>query len=306
MRLVFAGTPAVAVPALDALVSAGHEVLAVVTRPDAPLGRKRVLTPSPVAARADQLGLTVIRAARLGEEQARQIDALGPELGVVVAYGGLVREPLLSAPAHGWINLHFSLLPAWRGAAPAQRAIMAGDAQTGITVFQLEQGLDTGPVHRARPVPIGASETAGELLERLAREGAPDVLAAIEAIGRGERPAPQRGEVSHAAKLTAEDGVVDWTRPAAEVSARIRGVTPEPGAVTSFAGERVKVLRIAPARPDDPPLAPGELRLAGKRLLAGTGDAPLELAEVQPSGRKPMRGADWARGRAEIDGGRLA
>lgn len=302
MRIVFAGTPEAAVPSLSALHAAGHEIAAVVTRPDAPLGRKRVLTPSPVAARAAELGLPVLKTARLDEEATRRLDALGAELGVVVAYGGLVREPLLRAPVHGWINLHFSLLPAWRGAAPVQRALMAGQEETGISVFRLEEGLDTGPVHRMRRVPIAPQETAGELLERLAREGVAELLAAVEDVAAGREPQPQTGTPSHAAKLASADGEIDWRRPAREVSARIRGTSPEPGAVAHLGQERVKVLRIRPARPQDPVLPAGRLRIEDGRLLVGTADAPLELERVQPGGRRAMGGMDWARGRPDLDG----
>ncbi|WP_314139358.1 methionyl-tRNA formyltransferase [uncultured Plantibacter sp.] len=298
MRLVFAGTPAVAVPTLDALVSAGHEIAAVVTRPDAPLGRKRVLTPSPVAAAAERLGLPVIRAARLDDDATARIVALRAELGVIVAYGGLVREPLLSAPAHGWINLHFSLLPAWRGAAPVQRSVMAGDAVTGASVFQLVPALDAGDVFATVETPITEGETSGELLDRLAELGAPLTAEVVAAIAAGTAvAAPQQGEVSLAPKLDGQDGRIVWDRPVADVWSQIRGVTPEPGAFTVLDEARVKVHRAVPVStmPTDPP-APGTIVSVDGLVLVGTADTPLQLLEVQPAARTAMPAADWWRG----------
>ena len=298
MRLVFAGTPAVAVPTLDALVSAGHEIAAVVTRPDAPLGRKRVLTPSPVAAAAERLGLPVIRAARLDDDATARIVALRAELGVIVAYGGLVREPLLSAPAHRWINLHFSLLPAWRGAAPVQRSVMAGDAVTGASVFQLVPALDAGDVFATVETPIAEGETSGELLDRLAELGAPLTADVVGAIAAGTAVAvPQQGEVSLAPKLDGQDGRIVWDRPVADVWSQIRGVTPEPGAFTLLDEARLKVHRAVPVStmPTDPP-APGTIVSVDGLVLVGTADTPLQLLEVQPAARTAMPAADWWRG----------
>ncbi|SJM53646.1 methionyl-tRNA formyltransferase [Gulosibacter sp. 10] len=302
MRIAFAGTPDAAVPTLQGLVDAGHEIVAVITREDAPVGRKRRLQPSPVAARAESLGLPVVRANRIDEAVAARIAGLAPDLGVVVAYGGLIREPLLSQPVHGWINLHFSLLPRWRGAAPVQRAVMAGDSSTGIAVFRLEAGLDTGPTFVNREVPIGAGETAGELLARLAELGVPDVLETVAAIGAGTAVAePQRGEATHAAKLRVEDGAIDWTATAARADARIRGATPEPGASTTWRGERFKVLRAAPATDAAVAGGPGAVVLDGGRVLAACGSGALELIEVQPAGKRAMRAADWFRGVQEAE-----
>lgn len=298
MRLVFAGTPAVAVPTLDALVSAGHEIAAVVTRPDAPLGRKRILTPSPVAAAAERLGLPVIRAARLDDDATARIVALRAELGVIVAYGGLVREPLLSAPAHGWINLHFSLLPAWRGAAPVQRSVMAGDAVTGASVFQLVPTLDAGDVFASVETPIAEGETSGELLDRLAELGAPLTAEVVAAIAAGTAvAAPQQGEVSLAPKLDGQDGRIVWDRPVADVWSQILGVTPEPGAFTLLDEARLKVHRAVPVStmPTDPP-APGTIVSVDGLVLVGTADTPLQLLQVQPAGRTAMPAADWWRG----------
>lgn len=299
MRLVFAGTPAVAVPTLEALVGSGHEVVGVVTRPDAPLGRKRVLTPSPVASAADRLGIPVLKASTLDEDTTARIVALRPDLGVIVAYGGLVREPLLSAPEHGWINLHFSLLPSWRGAAPVQRSVMAGDAVTGASVFQLVPALDAGAVFATLETPIGAGETAGELLQRLAHLGAPLTLRVVDAIAAGTAIAvPQTGDVSLAPKLDGQAGRIDWNRPAAEVWAQVRGVTPEPGAYTVLEEARLKVHRAAATTAASGAPQPGVITLVDGHVLVGTADEPLELLEVQPAGRTVMSAADWWRGAA--------
>ncbi|SEA77643.1 methionyl-tRNA formyltransferase [Leifsonia sp. 21MFCrub1.1] len=295
MRIVFAGTPAVAIPSLEA-VAARHEVVAVVTREDAPLGRKRVLTPSPVAEAAERLGLPVVKANRLGEDVTARIAALRPDLGVVVAYGGLVREPLLSLPRLGWVNLHFSLLPRWRGAAPVQRAVIAGDTETGAAVFHLVPELDAGDVYAELRRPIGQDETAGELLGALADEGATLLADTVDALSAGTAVAtPQTGEVTLAPKLALDDARLDLTEPAERVYARLRGVTPEPGAFVLLEGERFKVLA-ARRTDDEEPLPPGAVELRGKRVLAGTGTAPLELVTVQPAGRRAMPAADWMRG----------
>jgi methionyl-tRNA formyltransferase len=300
LRLVFAGTPAAAVPSLERLAAGRHDVVGVVTRPPAPLGRKRVLTPSPVAQAAERLGLPVIAASRLDADATAAIEALRPDLGVIVAYGGLVREPLLSAPTHGWINLHFSLLPAWRGAAPVQHALIAGDAVTGASVFRLVPELDAGDVYASRPHAVGDDETAGDLLAELSRSGADLVADVVEAIADGSaHPMPQAGEPSLAPKLTIDDARLDWGRPAHEVRSRFRGVTPEPGAWTTLDGDRLKVLDLADAASADaPPLGPGAIALVDGRLLIGTGTAPLELRRVQPAGRTAMGAADWWRGAA--------
>ncbi|MDQ0892470.1 methionyl-tRNA formyltransferase [Agromyces ramosus] len=300
LRLVFAGTPAAAVPSLERLAKTGHTLVGVVTRPPAPLGRKRILTPSPVAEAADRLGIPVIAASRLDADATAAIEALRPDLGVIVAYGGLVREPLLSAPRHGWINLHFSLLPAWRGAAPVQHALMAGDTVTGASVFQLVPQLDAGDVFATVSHPIDEADTAEDLLAALAASGADLVAEVVDAIAAGTAHAePQTGDPSLAPKLTIDDARLDWRRPAHEVRSRFRGVTPEPGAWTTIGDDRLKVLDLAEAAPSDvPALEPGGIALAGGRLLIGTGTAPLELRRVQPAGRTAMDAADWWRGAA--------
>ena len=298
LRLVFAGSPTAAVPSLDALLRSRHDVVAVITREDSPVGRKRILTPTPVAARALEAGVDLIRADRLTAEVTEQVAALQPDLGVIVAYGGFVREPLLSTPRHGWINLHFSRLPRWRGAAPVQRAIIAGDDETAATVFQLVPELDAGPVFAERVEPIARFQTAGALLERLATIGAETLVEVVDAIADGTAVAVEQvGEPTLAPKLSVADGVVDWTESAAAIDRLIRGVTPEPGASTSLDGERFKLIEAAVAR-DAPHLAPGVVDAAAKRILVGTGDAPLELHRVQPAGRTVMAAADWWRGRS--------
>lgn len=295
MRLVFAGTPAVAVPSLRALSSGPHEIAAVVTRSDAPLGRKRVLTPSPVAQAADELGLPVIKADRLDADATARIAALEPQLGVIVAYGGLVREPLLSMPERGWINLHFSLLPRWRGAAPVQRALIAGDAVTGASVFQLVAALDAGDVFAEERYEVPPGSTSADVLEALADIGAPLLARVVDAIAGGSAVAvPQEGEATLAPKLTLEDGALDFTRDAVSLLHQIAGVTPEPGAHTTFDGARFKVLRAAAS--DSPPVPPGRVAASGKEVVVGTGTSPLRLETVQPAGKGAMNAGDWFRG----------
>ncbi|TLM86632.1 methionyl-tRNA formyltransferase [Pseudarthrobacter sp. NamE2] len=298
MRVLFAGTPAVAVPSLDALVEAGFDVVAVLTRPDAPLGRKRVLTPSPVAARAAELGIDVIRAARVDAETTARILAVNPDVAAIVAYGGLVPPAALDIPRHGWVNLHFSLLPAWRGAAPVQRSVMAGDDVTGAVTFQLEEGLDTGPIYGTLTETVGPHDTAGKLLERLSHSGSVLLAQTLSAIEAGKAaPVPQAGEVSLAPKLTLDDGKITWGHPALAIGRQARGVTPEPGAWTLLDGQRVKLEPVR-LRPDVEGLRPGALSVQGKSVLVGTGSHAVELTRIQPAGKKMMSAADWARGLA--------
>ena len=297
MRLVFAGTPEPAVPSLRRLAASGHDVIAVVTRRDAPLGRKRVLTPSPVAAAAEEVGIEVIRTDRLDDATTDRIAGMQPDLGVIVAYGGLVRDPLLSTPRHGWINLHFSLLPRWRGAAPVQHALIAGDRRTGASVFQLVPELDAGAVFAELAVDIPPDATAGELLSTLAVDGAGLLADVVDAIATGTADArPQDGEATYASKLGDDDGRIRWDEPADAVLGRIRGVTPEPGAHTTVDGARLKLLTVRRAPADAPALAPGTLALHAKELLVGTATTPVILEAVQPAGKAPMRATDWWRG----------
>ncbi|WP_236553617.1 methionyl-tRNA formyltransferase [Rathayibacter sp. VKM Ac-2803] len=298
MRLVFAGTPAAAVPTLRALDASEHEIVAVVTREDAPVGRKRVLTLSPVAAVAEELGLPLLRANRLDEAVTDRIAALEPDLGVIVAYGGLVRARLLAVPRLGWINLHFSLLPRWRGAAPVQRALMAGESPIGASVFQLVAELDAGDVYAEISEEVDG-RSAGELLDVLADSGAALTVSVVDDLAAGRAVAvPQTGEVTLAPKLDVTDGRLDWSRSSSQVLALVRGVTPEPGASTSLGDLRVKVLALR-AVAEAPQLAQGEVRLDVGRALVGTADGAVELVSVQPAGKNPMPGAAWARGLRE-------
>ncbi|WP_248703263.1 methionyl-tRNA formyltransferase [Curtobacterium sp. MWU13-2055] len=311
MRLVVAGSPAAAVPTLRRLAASDHEIAAVLTRPPTPQGRKRVLTPTPVAQVAAELGLPVIEASRVDDDVTARIADLDVDLGVIVAYGALLRRPALDAPRLGWVNLHFSDLPAYRGAAPVQRAVMAGDTRTAASVFQLVEALDAGPVFAADPFEIDPEATAGEVLAAMAESGAETVARVVDAIAAGTAVATeQTGEPTLAPKTTIDDGRIDFDAPAAVVHARLRGVTPEPGAYAHLGETRVKLLRSnrLTGGPADPALqlAPGALALHGGRLLVGTGDTPLVLLEVQPAGKKAMDAAAWARGLGELDGKVLA
>lgn len=301
MRLVFAGTPDVAIPSLDAIADSGHELVAVVTRPDAPSGRGRKVHRSPVAEWADASGIEVRTPARPREPEFLEwLERTAPDCVPVVAYGALVPPAALAIPRHGWINLHFSLLPAWRGAAPVQHAVMHGDELTGACVFQLEEGLDTGPVYGSVSETVGAHDTAGDLLTRLADSGAGLLVSVLDAIAAGAAhavPQPADG-VSMAPKVTSEDARVRWRDPAFAVDRRIRGCTPAPGAWTTFRGGRMK---LAPVEPVDWPqdveaLAPGEVVVDGDRVLVGTATGPVVLSEVQPAGKRPMAALAWARG----------
>ena len=301
LRLVFAGSPSAAVPSLRLLCRSQHEVVSVITRADSPQGRRGVLTATPVAAEATNAGIPVIKANRLAGEATELVQGLDADLGVIVAYGALVRQPLLSAPRLGWINLHFSLLPRWRGAAPVQRAIMAGDDVTGATVFQLVPELDAGDIYGRMTETIGAQQTTGHLLDSLAGSGAELLLRVVDALADGSaRAEPQVGDVTLAPKLTIADGDIDWREPAAAVHAMIRGVTPEPGAFTSIDGARLKILETAVAR-DRAQLQPGEVQFVDREILIGTSTEPLSIITVHPAGRKAMDAASWWRGRAGAD-----
>jgi len=310
MRLVFAGTPEVALPSLDALVASSHEVVGVITRPDAPAGRGRTLVPSPVRVRAQEHGIPVLtpRTPRDPDFQA-QLRTLAPDCCPVVAYGALVPRAALDIPVHGWVNLHFSLLPAWRGAAPVQHAIRSGDEVTGATTFLLEEGLDTGPVYGVMTETIQPSDTSGELLGRLATAGAGLLVATLDGIASGDlvaKPQPAEG-VSHAPKVEVEDAHVDWARPAVAIDRLIRSCTPAPGAWTSFRGERLKLgpLGPAPYPPLTDSLGPGELLVTKSAVYAGTATGPVRLGLVRAHGKKEMAAADWARGMRIEPGERL-
>ncbi|SOE14997.1 methionyl-tRNA formyltransferase [Streptomyces sp. 2323.1] len=307
MRLVFAGTPEVAVPALDALIASDrHEVVAVVTRPDAPAGRGRKLVASPVAERAEEAGIEVLKPVRPREEDfLARLREIAPDCCPVVAYGALLPKAALDIPARGWVNLHFSLLPAWRGAAPVQHAVLAGDEVTGASTFQIEEGLDSGPVYGVLTEQVRPTDTSGDLLTRLAFAGSGLLVATMDGIEDGTLQAvPQPAEgVTLAPKIEVEDAKVDWTAPALRVDRVIRGCAPAPGAWTVFRGERLKLMSAASAAGhDELALAPGALAVTKKAVYVGTGSHPLELVWVQPQGKKPMKAADWARG-VRIEGG---
>ncbi|WP_104181763.1 methionyl-tRNA formyltransferase [Arthrobacter sp. B0490] len=317
MRILFAGTPEVAVPSLRALVDAGFDVAAVLTRVDAPVGRRKVLTPSPVATAAGELGLPVLKANRFTPDLIDHLGTLGLDAAAIVAYGGIVPPAGLAVPAHGWVNLHFSVLPAWRGAAPVQHAVLAGDDVTGATTFLLEEGLDTGPVFGVMTETLEPSATSGEVLGRLSHSGAVLLVQTLSGIQAGRITAtPQTGDPSSAPKLTIDDARIDWTQPAVAVRRRVNAVTPEPGAWTTLDGQRVKLGPVTPApvppapgadaqeadapggRSAQAPPAPGVVRVAGRQVVVGTGTEAVVLGALQPAGKKMMNALDWARGAA--------
>ena len=308
MRLIFAGTPEVAVPSLEALLaSSRHDVVAVVSRPDARTGRGRSLSRSPVAAAADAAGIEVLTPPNARDpEFAERLRELAPDAVPVVAYGHLVPRPVLDIPLYGWINLHFSLLPAWRGAAPVNAAIAAGDEITGATTFRLDEGMDTGPVLGTMTETVRPRDTAGDLLGRLADAGSGLLVATLDGLESGElRAVPQPADgVSHAGKITVDDARVRWTDPAVAVDRHIRSVTPAPGAWTTLAGERVKIgaARPADADADAPRPAPGELAWDKRALYVGTATTPVVVERLQPPGKKMMNALDWVRG-ARLDDG---
>ncbi len=311
MRLVLAGTPDTAVPSLRALLASRHEVVAVVTRPDARSGRGRTLHPSPVKEVALEHGLEVLTPDRPSDPAfLDRLREIAPDCCPVVAYGALLPRVALDVPAHGWVNLHFSLLPAWRGAAPVQRAVMAGDEVTGASTFVIEEGLDTGPVLGAVTEVVRPADTAGTLLDRLAEVGAGLLVATMDGLEDGSlRAVPQPADgVSHAPKLSTEEAQVRWSLPAHVVDRHVRGCTPNPGAWSTFRGERLKVgpLDPATAAPENTPaLAPGELHVTKRAVFVGTASAPVALGEVGPHGKRAMAAADWARGTRIDPGERL-
>ena len=303
MRIVFAGTPEPALPSLRRLIdSPRHDVVAVLTRPDAAAGRRAKPAPSPVARLALEHGIPLLRPTRPNSDEfVAELTELAPEACAVVAYGALLSERLLAVPAHGWVNLHFSLLPAWRGAAPVQAAIAAGDAVTGATTFQIELALDSGPVYGVVTETIRTTDTAGDLLERLAVSGAALLETTLDGIADGSLTAvPQPADgVTVAPKVTVEDARVRWDLPAHVVDRRIRAVTPNPGAWTMIGHLRVKLGPIIVEETSDD-LAPGVIRVERKGVHIGTSSQPVRLGQIQAPGKKPMNAADWARG-ARLD-----
>ena len=298
LRLVFAGTPEVAVPALDAIAASPHELVGVVTRPDAPAGRGRKLTPSPVAQRAEELGIPVLKPGHPREPEFQEaLRALEPDCCPVVAYGALIPRSALDIPKHGWVNLHFSILPAWRGAAPVQHSIWAGDEFTGATTFRIVEALDAGPMFGVMTERIRPTDTAGDLLARLAEGGSSLLVATLDGIADGAleaREQPAEG-ISLAPKISVDDARVDWSEPAVGVDRRIRACTPGPGAWTTLDDERVKLgaVTIEEGVGD---LAPGAVRVGKNHVLVGTATDAVRLGEVKAFGKKQMGAADWARG----------
>ncbi|EWM11711.1 MULTISPECIES: methionyl-tRNA formyltransferase [unclassified Kutzneria] len=309
MRLVFAGTPEVALPSLRALIaSERHEVVAVVTRPDAPAGRGRHLVRSPVGALADEHGIEVLTPAKAGApEFLERLREINPDCCPVVAYGALLPQRTLDVPPHGWVNLHFSLLPAWRGAAPVQASVRAGDEITGASTFRIVKELDAGPVFGVVTERVGEHETSGELLDRLAVVGADLLVRTLDGIEDGTleaREQPVDDTVSYAGKITVDDAHLDFTAPAVAVDRLARAVTPEPGAWALFRDERLK---LGPVRLSDVDgLAAGEIRVERKRVLVGTATVAVQLGDVQAPGKKRMAATDWARGSRIEAGEQLA
>ncbi|WP_110238563.1 methionyl-tRNA formyltransferase [Nocardioides gilvus] len=297
MRLVFAGTPEVAVPSLNALVDSPHEVVAVITRPDAPSGRGRKLVASPVAQRAEELGIPVLKPEHPRDPDFQaELTALAPEACPVVAYGALLPQSALDIPKHGWINLHFSILPQWRGAAPVQHSVWAGDEFTGATTFRIVKALDAGPTFGVMTERILATDTSGDLLGRLAEGGAHLLVQTINGIESGEieaREQPTEG-ITMAPKILVEHAEIDWSQPAVAIDRQVRACTPAPGAWSTHDGERIKIGRLTPVERE--PLAAGELEVTKNAVFIGTGSTPVQLGEVKAFGKKQMQAADWARG----------
>ena len=306
MRIIFAGTPDPSVVALEKLLASSHEVVAVITRPDAKRGRGRTLHPSPVKAVAQEHGIEVLTPTTLrpdsedGQALRARLRELEPEAIPVVAYGNLVTKDLLDLPQHGWVNLHFSLLPAWRGAAPVQAAIAAGDEVTGASTFRIEEGLDTGPVLGTVTEEIKPTDTADDLLTRLAYSGGDLLVATMDGMANGELEArPQQGEATYAPKIASAQAQVEWSQPAFAIDRHIRAYTPGPGAWTMWEGSRVKIgpvsqLEGAASVPEQ--LEPGQLHIAKNAVYVGTSTQPVGLGKIQPPGKKMMNAADWARG----------
>lgn len=299
MRLVFAGTPQTAVPSLEALLKSRHEVTAVITRPDAAAGRGLHDRPSPVAARARQAGVELLKPRSPKEQDfLDRLAALAPDCCPVTAYGALIPKAALAIPGHGWVNLHFSLLPAWRGAAPVPHAILHGDQITGATTFRLVAELDAGPVFGMMTEPIRPADTAGDLLARLASAGAELLVATLDAIEDGTaaaQPQPSEG-ISIAPKLTSEDARVHWESPAQAVDRQIRACTPAPGAWTMLGQTRLKVWPVRRRDGEQSGLRPGEVMASRNEVFVGTATGRVELSDLQPSGKRRMSATEWARG----------
>jgi methionyl-tRNA formyltransferase len=306
MRCVFAGTPGVALPSLDAIAESRHELVGVITRPDAPVGRGRTLTSSPVAQRAEALGVPVLKPTHPRDPEFQDaLRALAPDVCAVVAYGALLPQSALDIPRHGWINLHFSVLPAYRGAAPVQRALWEGEEITGATTFRIVEELDAGPTFGVMTQMIRPEDTAGTLLAKLAEGGAGLLVATLDGIDDGSleaRQQPAEG-ITYAAKINPEDAQVTWTHPAVGIERQVRACTPAPGAWTTFDGHRFK---LGPVAVTDQRLEPGVLEVCKSEVLVGTGTTAVRLDRVTPFGKREMPAADWARGARVVSGARFA
>ena len=307
MRLIFAGTPEPAVVALERLLASDHEIIAVLTRPDARRGRGRTLHPSPVSALAQEHGIEVLTPTTLkagtedGDAVRARLRELAPDAVPVVAYGNLIPEDLLDLPRHGWVNLHFSLLPAWRGAAPVQASIYHGDRTTGATTFRIDKGLDTGDVLGTLSDEIRDTDTADDLLTRLAYSGADLLVETMDGLANGTvTPTPQEGEATYAHKITTEQARIDWNEDAAAIDRHIRAHTPGPGAWTMIGEERFKVGPVTVT--GDRELTPGEVAVSKNDVRVGTGSGDVALGTIQAPGKKMMAAADWARGLSETEG----
>lgn len=301
-RIVFAGTPAIAAQALRGIVSAGFDVVGVLTRPDAPIGRKRTLTPSPVAQAAEEAGIPTLKAAKVDQDIDEKLTSWQPTLGVIVAYGALLPRATLDVPAQGWVNLHYSALPKYRGAAPVQHAILNGEATTAATIFQLETGMDTGPLHGSTEYPIAEMTSSGTALTELTDLGTQLLIRLMPDMLKGTSlPTPQTGEPSFAPKLTRQDAFIDPAQPAEELVHRINATIPEPGAWTLHGEHRIKlgVARLFDGEIDS---AVGEVHVVGtegEAVLAAGDRRGVVLSQVQPAGKQMMNTADWLRGQQE-------
>ncbi|HKJ56746.1 MAG TPA: methionyl-tRNA formyltransferase [Nitriliruptoraceae bacterium] len=309
-RIVFFGTPDVAVPSLDALVAAADlDVVAVVTNPDRPRGRSRTPRPSAIKEAAVAADIEVWQPER-GKDVAEKLRAAAPDICAVVAYGSLLPRAVLDIPTHGFVNLHFSRLPRWRGAAPVQHAIRAGDAVTGVTTFVLDEGMDTGPIVEVTSTPIGPGETAGELLERLAVEGAPVLVRAVRDLAAGGAPTPQpETGATLAPKITNDDVALDFSEPAARVAALVRSAAPRPGAHTTWRGDRFKLLGAVVGEDVSDPAAsppPGTIvATASDGLVVQCGDGVIRATRVQPAGKAAMDAGAFVNGYQPDPGERL-
>lgn len=299
MRIAVAASPQVAIPTIEALVNSSHELIRIISQPDRPAGRGKVMTPTPVSQWALENDLELLRPSTT-EEIAEAVEGL--DCVVTIGYGVLLPENILSIPTRGFLNLHFSLLPRWRGAAPVQRAIEAGDSLTGVTVFQLDAGMDTGPIYTVHRYALDADITSDELLIELGEVGVGAVIEALDLVEKGVRPEPQNSNgATRALKLSREEAHIDWNHEAETVSAKIRAFTSNPGAWSNFRGS---VIKISSPKMSDFILAPGELSFTDKKLFIGTATTALEIGLITSAGKSPIEASSWANGARLVDGER--